>query len=251
MALPAGPKTPLFTVGAACLLGAQKQCYLPHRSHLGARNGRSSLLGAARALESAARACLGATGALESAARACLGAAGALEIPLGPASEPPKRSKIPPRPASEPPECAKIPLGPASEPPERLEMPLGPASELRLPFRPLRSMLALEKCARICVQSWRSRIALEDAAFGFCCTPLILILYTLSLCMDMHGITLVYPPAPLWGHQAVKDNLRIQLSKQCGMSCLHVLDVTGSPVVLLDCLIVLAVLQSGCLHAYS
>ena len=59
----------------------------------------------------------------------------------------------------------------------------------------------------------------------------------------------VYPPAPLWGHQAVKHNLRIQLSKQCGMSCLHVLEVTGSPVVLLDCLIVLAVLQSGGLQA--
>ena len=48
-------------------------------------------------------------------------------------------------------------------------------------------------------------------------------------------LSLLYPPAPCGPPGCV--------FKLCGMSCLHVIHVTGSPVVLLDCLIVLEVLQ--------
>ena len=67
-------------------------------------HGCSSPLGAAVALEMAARARLGAAGALEMAARARIGAAGALEITVRARPEPQSQWR------------SKLPLGPASEP---------------------------------------------------------------------------------------------------------------------------------------
>ena len=109
--------TAIYRTAAA---GRSKWLLEPARSRRSARNGCSSPLGAAvaleMALEMAARARLGAAGALGIAARARLGVAGALEMAARAASESLGRSKWPLEPASEPLGRSESLREPASEP---------------------------------------------------------------------------------------------------------------------------------------